>query len=164
MNKKILIVVAIILGLIFILRYTSLGGKKESEKIDDTKNEIKITKEENNQLNNEEENMDLEIKITQEGSGDKVVKKGDTISAHYTGKLTDGTKFDSSVDRDAPFEFTVGAGMVIEGWEKGFLDMKIGEKRTLTIPSEMGYGSQGAGGVIPPDATLIFDVELLDIK
>jgi peptidylprolyl isomerase len=108
--------------------------------------------------------MDLKIETTKEGVGTAVTKNGDTISVHYTGKLEDGTKFDSSVDRGTPFEFTIGQGMVIVGWEKGLLDMKVGEKRTLTIPSEMGYGAQGAGGVIPPNATLIFDVELIKIK
>lgn len=108
--------------------------------------------------------MDLKIETTQEGTGDKVTKSGDTISVHYTGKLEDGTKFDSSVDRGTPFDFTIGQGQVIAGWEQGLLDMKVGEKRTLTIPSEMGYGAQGAGGIIPPDATLIFEVELMGIK
>ncbi|HAS00148.1 MAG TPA: peptidylprolyl isomerase [Candidatus Moranbacteria bacterium] len=108
--------------------------------------------------------MELEIKTTQEGTGDRVVKSGDNISVHYTGKLTDGTKFDSSVDRGTPFEFQIGQGMVIAGWEQGLLGMKIGEKRTLTIPSEMGYGARGAGVAIPPNATLVFDVELISIK
>lgn len=108
--------------------------------------------------------MELEIKTTQVGTGDRQVKEGDTITVHYTGKLTDGTKFDSSVDRGTPFSFTVGQGMVIQGWEKGFLGAKVGEKRTLTIPAEMGYGARGAGAVIPPNATLIFDVELISIK
>lgn len=108
--------------------------------------------------------MGLEIKTTEEGMGERAVKSGDTIKVHYTGKLVDGTVFDSSVSRGVPFEFQVGAGMVIQGWEQGFLGAKVGEKRTLTIPSELGYGSRGAGGVIPPNATLIFDVEVVGIK
>lgn len=108
--------------------------------------------------------MQLEIKTTQEGTGEQIVKSGDNISVHYTGKLTDGTKFDSSVDRGTPFTFQIGQGMVIQGWEQGLLGMKVGEKRTLTIPSELGYGSRGAGAVIPPNATLIFDVELISIQ
>jgi FKBP-type peptidyl-prolyl cis-trans isomerase len=110
------------------------------------------------------EPMDLEIKTTQEGTGDRQVQNGDTLSMNYTGKLTDGTVFDSSIGR-SPFSFKIGQGMVIQGWEKGILGMKVGEKRTLTIPAEMGYGAAGAGGgKIPPNATLIFDVELLSIQ
>jgi FKBP-type peptidyl-prolyl cis-trans isomerase len=108
--------------------------------------------------------MGLEIKTTKEGTGERTVKNGDKISVHYTGKLTDGTKFDSSLDRGTPFEFVIGQGMVIQGWEQGLLGMKVGEQRTLTIPSDLGYGSRGAAGVIPPNATLIFDVELVSIK
>lgn len=96
---------------------------------------------------------------------------GLTVIVHYTGWLFDpsaedkkGKKFDSSVDRGQPFEFPLGQGMVIQGWDQGFAGMKIGGKRTLMIPSEMGYGARGAGGVIPPNADLIFDVELLDLK
>ena len=107
---------------------------------------------------------ELKIETTQVGKGDRAVKSGDTITVHYTGKLTDGTKFDSSVDRGTPFSFTIGAGQVIKGWDEGLLGMKVGEKRTLTIPSDKGYGATGAGGVIPPNATLIFDVELISIK
>jgi FKBP-type peptidyl-prolyl cis-trans isomerase FkpA len=83
---------------------------------------------------------------------------------HYTGWLTTGKKFDSSVDRGQPFEFALGAGMVIQGWDKGVAGMKVGGKRKLTIPPDMGYGPRGAGGVIPPNATLVFEVELLDVN
>ena len=106
---------------------------------------------------------ELKIETTEEGSGTLVVKAGDTIAVHYTGTLLDGTKFDSSVDRGIPFEFTVGEGQVIQGWDEGLLGMKVGEKRTLTIPASMGYGARGAGS-IPPNATLVFETELVEIK
>jgi FKBP-type peptidyl-prolyl cis-trans isomerase len=97
------------------------------------------------------------------GTGD-VAAVGKTASVHYTGWLENGKKFDSSVDRGQPFSFPLGAGRVIKGWDEGVQGMKVGGKRKLTIPSDLGYGSRGAGGVIPPNATLIFDVELLGLR
>ena len=97
------------------------------------------------------------------GTGDAAVA-GKTASVHYTGWLENGKKFDSSVDRGQPFSFPLGAGKVIKGWDEGVQGMKVGGKRKLTIPSDLGYGSRGAGGVIPPNATLIFDVELLGVR
>ncbi|MGE0475129.1 MAG: FKBP-type peptidyl-prolyl cis-trans isomerase [Nitrospirales bacterium] len=89
---------------------------------------------------------------------------GETAFVHYTGWLTDGTKFDSSKDRDEPFAFRVGAGRVIKGWDEGVEGMHIGGIRKLTIPPHLGYGERGAGNVIPPNATLIFEVELMDLR
>ena len=100
---------------------------------------------------------------TKVGTGDEAVT-GKSVSVHYTGWLTDGTKFDSSKDRKEPFSFQLGAGQVIKGWDQGVAGMKVGGIRKLTIPPELGYGARGAGGLIPPNATLVFEVELLDVK
>ncbi len=104
----------------------------------------------------------LEIEDLKVGSGDEA-KTGTTVKVHYTGWLTDGKKFDSSVDRNEPFEFSL-PGQVIQGWNDGVPGMKVGGKRKLTIPPNLGYGAQGAGGVIPPNATLVFEVDLLEVK
>jgi FKBP-type peptidyl-prolyl cis-trans isomerase FkpA len=133
--------------------------------------------ESNHLTNDNKETTGMTQTITELMKNDTVVgdgreaEPGFMVSVHYTGWLYDenapdkkGEKFDSSVDRGQPFEFALGAGQVIQGWDQGFAGMKIGGKRTLIIPSEMGYGARGAGGVIPPNATLVFDVELLDVK
>jgi FKBP-type peptidyl-prolyl cis-trans isomerase len=91
-------------------------------------------------------------------------KKGQTVSVHYTGWLTDGKKFDSSKDHGQPFSFALGRGQVIQGWDDGVAGMKVGGKRKLTIPPEMGYGREGYPGAIPPNATLVFEVELLGVR
>ena len=106
---------------------------------------------------------ELLMTTTKEGQGEGA-KNGDTLSVHYTGYLEDGTKFDSSLDRGQPFELTLGSGMVIKGWDIGLMGMKKGEMRKLVIPSRFAYGETGFPGVIPPNATLVFEVELLDIK
>ena len=105
----------------------------------------------------------LKYVVTEAGTGTEKPAKGQSVTAHYTGYLLDGSKFDSSVDRGTPFDFPLGAGRVIKGWDEGVAGMKVGGQRTLIIPADMGYGERGAGGVIPPNATLIFDVELLGV-
>jgi FKBP-type peptidyl-prolyl cis-trans isomerase len=107
--------------------------------------------------------MDLKKEVLHEGSGPEA-RAGDTVEVHYTGTLLDGSKFDSSLDRGRPFSFPLGAGMVIKGWDMGVVGMKVGEKVRLTIPASMGYGERGYPPVIPANATLIFEVELLGIN
>ena len=105
----------------------------------------------------------LEIEDQIVGDGEEAVA-GQTVEVHYTGWLTDGTKFDSSHDREQTFSFKLGGGQVIAGWDQGVAGMKIGGARKLTIPADLGYGERGAGGVIPPNATLVFKVELIGLS
>ena len=142
-NKmKIGIAIVIVLAVIAVLSYITINKKENNM-------------EENTQTNNKVKN-------------DQVAKAGDTVDMNYTGTLADGTVFDSNVDPKfnhvTPFEFTLGVGQVISGWDKGIVGMKVGEKKRLVIGPEDAYGSTGAGGVIPPNATLTFEVELLAIK
>ena len=146
--KKIILITALLLiaaGLVFFFVFNK---KQKSEPLP----------EETNQMSDS-----LKIEILKEGTG-VAAKNGDIVSVHYTGTLISGTKFDSSVDRGQPFSFTLGAGQVIKGWDQGVLGMKVGEQRKLFIPSDLAYGASGAGGIIPPNAPLIFEVELLEIK
>ena len=107
--------------------------------------------------------MALEMTDTKVGTGAEA-KSGQSVTVHYVGTLTDGTKFDSSRDRGKGFTFQLGAGQVIRGWDQGVAGMKVGGVRKLTIPPELGYGTRGFPGVIPPNSTLVFEVELLDVK
>ena len=161
MNKTLityLIIACIIVPIFFIL---ISRDKQEDETFELTYIDQNIEEENNNAKNME--NEELKIEVLQEGTGEEA-KNGDNVSVHYVGTLEDGTKFDSSIDRGTPFDFLLGSGQVIKGWDLGVLGMKIGEKRKLTIPSDLAYGDNGIPNVIPPKTTLIFEVELLDIN
>jgi len=170
-NLFILIGVVILAGLVFKLFQGSPKNENEpnlnpsqvSSSLTENNSTSSNDNESNNdKINKEDTKSDLGIEILRQGTGEGV-KNGQGAIVHYVGILQDGTKFDSSYDRGLPLRFTLGQGLVIEGWDKGILGMKVGEKRKLTIPPELAYGSSGAGGVIPPNATLIFEVELLQI-
>ena len=158
MKKAILIIfISIILTLLFVFLIESL---KENDIPESEEKETMIP--DNSKI--EEPKEELQIEILKEGTGAES-QNGDVVAVHYTGTLEDGTKFDSSLDRGTPFSFTLGSGQVIAGWDMGVLSMKVGEKRKLIIPSELGYGENGTpGGPIPPNATLIFEIELLGIN
>jgi FKBP-type peptidyl-prolyl cis-trans isomerase len=143
-RSGIILAIAAFLCVVIWIVSTSQADDKKEEKVITTKSGLKY----------------IELK---EGTGD-AAKAGDTVQVHYTGWLKDGTKFDSSLDRKEPFEFPLGKGRVIKGWDEGVAGMKPGGKRKLIIPPELGYGKRGAGNKIPPDAELTFEVELLKIK
>jgi FKBP-type peptidyl-prolyl cis-trans isomerase len=153
-----LIILTIIVALILLLVFTTIRGdvNQTNENIGDTETELQ---EEIVGIEAEE----FKTETIEEGTGE-VSKNGDTLVVHYTGRLLDGTVFDSSVERGTPFEFVLGEGMVIQGWEEGMKGMQTGEKRILTIPSSMGYGETGSPPAIPGGAGLEFEVELLEIK
>lgn len=156
MNKKINPVIAILIIIAFsCLMAFIIWDKYVSSPWDLVSENLIIN---NNVENNKAK---LKIEIIKEGTGDTAVN-GNKVSVHYTGKFTNGTKFDSSVDRGEPLSFTLGAGQMIRGWDEGILGMKVGEKRKLTIPPDLAYGVNGYGP-IPPNSTLIFEIELLGI-
>ena len=146
--KKIILITVLLLIAAGLVYYFGFYQKQKNEPLPEEQNKMTES---------------LKIEILKEGTG-KNIAIGDTAVVHYTGTLLDGTKFDSSLDRGQPFLFRLGEGRVIAGWEQGVLGMKAGEKRKLFIPSDLAYGASGAGGIIPPNAPLIFEVELLEIR
>jgi peptidylprolyl isomerase len=150
------VITLLFLGLAISLSAQQTKGKKTTTQVQTKKIENKM---DTNVITTA---SGLKVKISEKGTGRQVLK-GDKVTAHYTGTLADGKKFDSSKDRNQPFSFKVGVGQVIPGWDEGFQLLNIGDKATFTIPPQIGYGASGAGGgVIPPNATLIFDVEVID--
>lgn len=153
-----LIVLVVVLGLIYITI---------NKKVNAPTAETQLGQEANIDMENTQNIPGVKITILNEGTGE-VAKSGDTVAMNYTGAFQDGNAFDSNVDPKfkhvEPFVFTIGAGQVIKGWDLGIAGMKVGEKRKLELAPEVAYGSQGAGSVIPPNATLVFEVELLGIK
>jgi peptidylprolyl isomerase len=162
--------VVIFFGLLFLVS-VGLSNNRASEAIASPLPEQTVvasadqemTTEENTSGNMVTTESGLKYEVIKEGVG-ATPEPGQTVTVHYTGTLEDGTKFDSSRDRAQPFSFPIGQGRVIKGWDEGLSTMKVGGRRRLVIPPELGYGARGAGGVIPPNATLIFDVELLKIS
>lgn len=142
--KKFLVILLSISFLVGLYAYWSMSNRKGGDKMSEQVTELKIE----------------DVKV---GQGDEAVS-GKKVTVHYTGTLTDGTKFDSSKDRGTPFSFNLGAGQVIKGWDEGVVGMKVGGVRKLTIPADLAYGDRGAGGVIGPGATLLFEVELLGVE
>ena len=168
-NKKFSLIISIIVVLIVIALLVFITINKKGASLS---TEQQVGEEQNiNNIENTQgaQNTDgVKITILKEGTGDKVAKTGDTVAMSYTGMLVDGTVFDSNIDPKfnhvEPFIFTLGAGQVIEGWDIGVVGMKVGEQRKLEIAPEFAYGATGAGGVIPPNATLTFIVELIAVK
>ncbi len=163
--KRIVIVYSLVAAAPFVL--VGCGGQSDkvekNNKIEEYKGTIKVER----KVKREKTSSGLEYEIIQEGSGASP-QNGQQVTVHYTGWLDKdgkpGAKFDSSVDRGQPFTFSIGVGQVIKGWDEGVMSMKIGEKRRLFIPTNLGYGARGAGASIPPNANLIFDVELLKVN
>jgi FKBP-type peptidyl-prolyl cis-trans isomerase len=163
-DQKYLMLASLLLFFAIIASFS--GAPREQKKAEEqlSNSQSKTMETEQGSVKSANEDVEgLQVEILKEGSEGQVVQKGDTITVHYTGTLEDGTKFDSSVDRGTPFSTQIGVGQVIKGWDIGMIGMKIGEKRKLTIASDLAYGDSGIPGAIPGGATLIFEVELLSI-
>jgi peptidylprolyl isomerase len=170
--KGIFLSVVLMFVCVGILVFTQISGKQNTAIATQLTQPTTTVTQENNTLI--KSNTMSEANVVTTPSGLKYVelvagtgetpKTGENVNVHYVGTLEDGTKFDSSRDRGQPFSFKIGIGQVIKGWDEGVITMQVGGRRQLIIPSELGYGARGAGGVIPPNATLIFDVELLGVK
>ncbi len=165
MNKNSLIKNLLLIVIFIILMYFVFQFFSKVEIEEQGASVFQMLEEQNNGLNDNSSQMQkkVDIEILKEGEGESS-KVGDSLVVHYTGTLENGEKFDSSLDRGEPFEFTLGNHSVIEGWEQGMLNMKIGEKRKLFIPYELAYGESGYPPIIPEKANLVFEVELLEIK
>jgi len=158
--KKINLTIILVIILIIIIAAIYLFSQQNKMP---TTNQNQQPEQQNPQTLSSYEIQGMKVEILKEGTGE-AAKTGDAVSVHYVGTLENGTKFDSSIDRGEPLPFTLGENRVIQGWELGILGMKVGEKRKLTIPSDLAYGNQAVGGVIPANATLIFEVELMGIN
>ena len=158
MQKQIIVTILVIAFLAIGFYYLAFGISSHQSISDNSSAGLSSGE---NKPNQNVQNMKIET--LQEGAGEPA-KAGDTVTVNYVGTLENGTKFDSSIDRGQPFEFTLGQNSVIQGWEQGVVGMKVGEKRRLTIPPGLAYGENGAGDIIPPNATLIFEIDMLGIK
>ena len=156
--------VKLVIATLVVISFMSIGfAQMEAETVAETPIETEMSEGEVMEILWITTDEGLRYRIIQEGNGE-VAKNGDQVFVHYTGTLTDGTKFDSSHDRNQPFDFPLGSGRVIKGWDIGVAGMKIGEIRELYIPSDLAYGARGAGALIQPNTDLLFTVELLELK
>ena len=166
-ENKMNIILSVIIFVLVIAFFVYITINKKEQPAATTSNPV-ATQQENMQNTQQQDQAGVKITTVKEGTGDVVAKTGDTVAMNYTGTLADGTVFDSNIDPKfkhvQPFIFTIGAGQVIKGWDVGVAGMKEGEERTLVISPDYAYGATGAGGVIPPNATITFDVTLLQIK
>jgi peptidylprolyl isomerase len=163
MSKTSFVISVVLLVIILVIGIVILFSGNEKENLDAKNKPAPTTTSTPSVTDTPVAPSGFKIEVLKEGTGTKVTKAGDTISVHYTGTLENGAKFDSSLDRKEPFQFNLGAGRVIKGWDQGLIGMKVGEKRKLTIPPSLGYGDQAMGEKIPANSTLIFEVELLEI-